>query len=40
MDIRQSVQYLKGVGPKKAQALKRLGIENIYDLMTYYPKAL
>ena len=38
MDIKQNVQYLKGVGPKKAQALKRLGIENIYDLMTYYPR--
>lgn len=38
MDIKQSVQFLKGVGPKKAQALKRLGIENIYDLLTYYPR--
>ena len=38
MDIKQSVQYLKGVGPKKLQGLKRLGIENIYDLMTYYPR--
>lgn len=38
MDIKQSVQYLKGVGPKKLQSLKRLGIENIYDLMTYYPR--
>ena len=38
MDIRQNVQYLKGVGPKKAQALKKLGIENIYDLATYYPR--
>ncbi len=38
MDVKQSVQFLKGVGPKKAQALKRLGIENIYDLMTYYPR--
>ena len=38
MDIKQNVQFLKGVGPKKAQALKRLGIENIYDLLTYYPR--
>lgn len=38
MDIRQNVQYLKGVGPKKAQALKKIGIENIYDLSTYYPR--
>ena len=38
MDIRQNVQYLKGVGPKKAQALKKIGIETIYDLSTYYPR--
>lgn len=38
MDIRQSVQFLKGVGPKKAKALQKLGIENIYDLLTYYPR--
>ncbi len=38
MDIRQSVQFLKGVGPKKAKALQKLGVENIYDLLTYYPR--
>ena len=38
MDIRENIQFLKGVGPKKAQALKKLGIENIYDLITYYPR--
>ena len=26
MDIRENIQFLKGVGPKKAQALKKLGI--------------
>ena len=38
MEIQDSIQFLKGVGPKKAQAFKRLGIENIYDLITYYPR--
>ena len=38
MDIRENIQFLKGVGPKKAQALKKLGIEKIYDLITYYPR--
>lgn len=38
MDIRENIQFLKGVGPKKALALKSLGIENIYDLITYYPR--
>ncbi len=37
MDIRESVQFLKGVGPKKAQLLKRIKIENIYDILTYFP---
>lgn len=37
MDLKDSVQYIKGVGPKKAQILSRMGIDNIYDLLTYYP---
>lgn len=31
------VQYLPGVGPKMAEKLKRLGIENVRDLLFYYP---
>ena len=38
MNIQENVQFLKGVGPKKASILKKLGIENIYDLITYYPR--
>lgn len=38
MNFEQGIQYIKGVGPKKAQTLKSLGIETIYDLVTYYPK--
>ena len=38
MNFEQGIQFIKGVGPKKAQILKSLGIENIYDLVTYYPK--
>ncbi|MCP0886989.1 ATP-dependent DNA helicase RecG [Ligilactobacillus sp. WILCCON 0076] len=32
-----SVGVLKGVGPKKVQALNKLGISTIEDLLTYYP---
>ncbi|HHV38380.1 MAG TPA: ATP-dependent DNA helicase RecG [Tepidimicrobium sp.] len=33
-----SVQYVKGVGPKRAAKLKRLGIETIEDLLYYIPR--
>ena len=38
MKSEQSVQYVKGVGPKKNKALNRLGIETLYDLLTHYPR--
>jgi ATP-dependent DNA helicase RecG len=33
-----SVQYIKGVGPKKAAALARMGIFTARDLLNYYPR--
>ena len=33
-----SVRYLKGVGPKRAEIFKNLGIENIPDLFYYLPR--
>ncbi len=33
-----SVQYIKGVGPKKAKLLKKLNIETIRDLIYYFPR--
>ncbi|KNF08754.1 ATP-dependent DNA helicase RecG [Gottschalkia purinilytica] len=33
-----SVQYIKGVGPKKVNLLKKLEIETIRDLIYYFPK--
>lgn len=38
MKITDSVQYLKGVGPKKKAELARLGIARVYDLLTYFPR--
>ena len=33
-----SVQYIKGVGPKKAFLLKKIGLETIKDVLFYQPK--
>ena len=38
MDIYGSVGQLYGVGPKKLEALSKLGIETVYDLLTYFPR--
>ncbi|MEG0731914.1 MAG: ATP-dependent DNA helicase RecG [Vagococcus sp.] len=35
--LENSVSTLKGVGPKRAETLQSLGIQTIYDLLTYYP---
>ncbi|AET70120.1 ATP-dependent DNA helicase RecG [Desulfosporosinus orientis DSM 765] len=32
------LQYLKGVGPERAKQLKQLGIQNLRDLLEYYPR--
>lgn len=38
MKLADSIQYVKGVGPKKKVELNRLGIKTVYDLLTYYPR--
>ena len=38
MDMNSSVISLKGVGEKKEQALRRLGINTIEDLVHFYPR--
>ncbi|MFQ6092116.1 MAG: ATP-dependent DNA helicase RecG, partial [bacterium] len=38
MDLSSPVQYLRGVGPKKAALLKTVGIESIEDLLYYIPR--
>ncbi|GAB5057506.1 ATP-dependent DNA helicase RecG [Companilactobacillus alimentarius] len=38
MDLRKiSLATLPGVGPKRLESLKSLGIENVYDLLFYFP---
>jgi ATP-dependent DNA helicase RecG len=32
------LQYIKGVGPKRAEALAKLGIQSLQDLFLYFPR--
>lgn len=36
--LEQEVQFIKGVGPNRAALLNKLGIYNLEDLITYYPR--
>ena len=38
-ELTDNVMYLKGVGPRRAAALEKLGIVTKYDLLTHYPRA-
>ena len=38
IDSKEDIRYMKGVGPKKAELLKRLGINTIEDLLYYLPR--
>ena len=37
IDLSTSVRYIKGIGEKKAQALGKLGVFSLYDLLSYFP---
>ena len=32
------LQFLKGIGPKRADALQKYGIKSIPDLLTFFPR--
>ncbi|QUH20878.1 ATP-dependent DNA helicase RecG [Alkaliphilus sp. B6464] len=36
--LKQDIQYIKGVGPKKAYLLKRLNINTVEDMIWYMPR--
>ena len=38
VDLKQSVQYVKGVGPNNLPLLQKLGIETLGDLITFFPR--
>lgn len=35
--LQTELTYLKGVGPKRAEALGKLGVHTVYDLLYYFP---
>ena len=37
MDLQSPVQYVKGVGPQRAEALRKLGIATVEDLLLHVP---
>lgn len=38
IDLKQSAQYIKGVGPQRAALLRKLNIYTLEDLITYFPR--
>jgi ATP-dependent DNA helicase RecG len=36
--LEDACQFVKGVGPSRAEHLRRLGIENVNDLLTHFPR--
>ena len=37
-DLNTPIKYIKGVGPKRAEALATAGIDTVNDLLHYYPR--
>ena len=38
-NLNKEIKYIKGVGPAKAELLNKIGIFNLQDLITYFPRA-
>ena len=38
VDLEKNVQFIKGVGPNRVTLLKKLEIETLGDLITFFPK--
>ena len=36
--LETSVQFLKGIGEKRAESLKEVGVETVHDLLYYFPR--
>ena len=37
-NLDKEIQFIKGVGPSRATLLNKLGIFNLKDLITYFPR--
>ena len=37
-DLKVDIQYVKGIGPKRAYKLNKLGIFTLKDLLYYFPR--
>ncbi|WP_028510114.1 ATP-dependent DNA helicase RecG [Ruminococcus sp. NK3A76] len=37
-ELDKPITYLKGIGPKKSESYKKLGIETVYDLLYHFPR--
>lgn len=37
-EFQKDITYLKGVGPKRAECYKKLGIETVFDLLNHFPR--
>lgn len=40
LDLKQNVQYVKGIGPKRVKVLNSIGIYTLYDLLTYFQEIM
>lgn len=38
MNLDTPIQYVKGVGPKRAKLFNKLGVFVVQDLLEYYPR--
>lgn len=39
MELKERLSELRGIGPKRYEALKQIGLLTVYDLLTYYPRS-
>ncbi|MDR1522638.1 MAG: ATP-dependent DNA helicase RecG [Endomicrobium sp.] len=39
LNIESSIQYLKGIGSKRAYSFSKLGVNSLYDLLSFFPSA-
>ena len=38
LTLKTSAQYVKGIGPKRAELLAKHGVNTVEDLLSYYPR--